>query len=96
MVREVGGLVRVKVVVVELGIMCVSVPNLGSRIWGQNRFSAPGKSMSSYFLLQWGVQILCLLSQNQTPRSDSANLEPSEPIFYPQILEPSPKPLRAD
>ena len=23
-----------------------------------------------------------------TPRSDSANLEPSEPIFYPQILEP--------
>ena len=27
-------------------------------------------------------------TKNQTPRSDSANLEPSEPIFYPQILEP--------
>ena len=34
------------------------------------------------------MQILCLFNQNQTPRSDSANLEPSEPIFYPQILEP--------
>ena len=42
--------------------------------------------MSSFFLLTWGVQILCLFSQNQTPRSDSANLEPSEPIFCPQIL----------
>ena len=44
--------------------------------------------MSSFFLLKWVVQILCLFSQNQTPRSDSVNLEPSEPIFYPQILEP--------
>ena len=44
--------------------------------------------MSSFFLLTWGVQILCLFNQHQTPRSDSANLEPSEPIFYPQILEP--------
>ena len=44
--------------------------------------------MSSFFLLKWGVQILCLFGQNQTPRSDSANLEPSEPIFCPQILEP--------
>ena len=32
--------------------------------------------------------ILYIFNQNQTPRSDSANLEPSEPIFYPQILEP--------
>ena len=48
----------------------------------------PRKRMSSFFLLKRGVQILCLFSQNQTPRSDSANLEPSEPIFCPQILEP--------
>ena len=44
--------------------------------------------MSSFFLLKWGVQIRCLFSQNQTPRSDSTNLELSEPIFYPQMLEP--------
>ena len=25
-------------------------------------------------------------NENQTPRSDSVNLEPSEPIFCPQIL----------
>ena len=30
---------------------------LGSRIWGQKRYSAPGKRMSSYFLLKWGVHI---------------------------------------
>ena len=29
-----------------------------------------------------------LFHENQTPRSDSANLEPSEPIFCPEILEP--------
>ena len=28
----------------------------------------PRKIMSSYFLLKWGVQILCLFNQNQTPR----------------------------
>ena len=39
----------------------------------------PRKSTSS----NWGVQILCIFNQNQTPRSDSANLEPTEPIFYP-------------
>ena len=49
--------------------------------------------MSSYFLLTWGVQILCIFNQNQTPRSDSANLEPSETIFCPQILEPRPPPV---
>ena len=48
----------------------------------------PRKRMSSFFRLKWGVQILCLFNQNQTPRSDSANLEPSEPIFCPHILEP--------
>ena len=56
----------------------------------------PRKRMSSFFLLKWGVQILCLFSQNQTPRSDSANLEPSEPIFYPQILEPRPRPAASN
>ena len=44
--------------------------------------------MSSFFLLKWGVQIRYLFNQNQTPHSDSANLEPSEPILCPQILEP--------
>ena len=44
----------------------------------------PRKRMSLLFLLKWGVQILCLFNQNRTPRSDSANLEPSEP----QIMEP--------
>ena len=48
----------------------------------------PRKRMSSYFLLKWGVQMLYIFNQNQTPRSDSANLEPSEIIFCPQILEP--------
>ena len=36
----------------------------------------PRKSTSWFFLLQPGVQILYLVNQNQTPRSDSANLEP--------------------
>ena len=41
--------------------------------------------MSSFFLLKWGVQILCIF--NQTPRSDSANLEPSETLmFCPQVV----------
>ena len=62
--------------------------NLGPRILGVETVFRPPKRMSSSSLLKWGVQILCLCSQNQTPRSDSANLEPSEPIFYPQILEP--------
>ena len=44
--------------------------------------------MSSSFLLKWGVQTPYLFHENSTPRSDSANLEPSELIFYPQILEP--------
>ena len=39
--------------------------------------------MSSFFLSKRGVQILCLFNQNQTPRSDSANLEPSKHIFCP-------------
>ena len=43
--------------------------------------------MSSFFLLKRGVQIPYLFNQTQTPRSDSANLEPSEPILCPQILE---------
>ena len=44
--------------------------------------------MSSFFLLKWGVQIQYIFNQKQTPRSDSANLETSEPIFCPRILEP--------
>ena len=32
--------------------------------------------------------MLYIFNQNRTPRSDSANLEPSDPIFCPQILEP--------
>ena len=44
----------------------------------------PRERMSSFFLLQWGVQILCIFNQDQTPRSDSANLEPCEPIFCPR------------
>ena len=36
---------------------------LGSRILGQKRFSAPGKSTSSYFLVKWGVQIQYLFNQ---------------------------------
>ena len=34
--------------------------------------------MSSFFLLEWGVQTLCRFDHNRTPRSDSANLEPSK------------------
>ena len=56
---------------------------LGSRIWGVETGFRPRKSSSSFFLLKWGVQILCLFSQNQTPRSHSTNLETPEPIFYP-------------
>ena len=41
--------------------------------------------MGSFFLLKWGAQILCLFNQNQTPRSDSAHLEPSEAVLGPQI-----------
>ena len=50
-------------------------------IWGlQNRFSAPGKEMGSYFRLKRGVQIPYLIHENQTPRSDSAISVPVEPI----------------
>ena len=46
--------------------------------------------MSSFFLLQRGVQILCLFNPKQTPRSDSANPEPSEPIScLGQVKNPS-------
>ena len=60
---------------------------LGStRIWGQNRFSAPGKARARTFYYN-GVCRYCTFStKNQTPRSDSPKLEPSEPIFCPQIL----------
>ena len=44
--------------------------------------------MRSFFLLQRGVQILYLFHENQTPRSDSANCVPLEPMFCPQIPEP--------
>ena len=40
------------------------------------------------------MQILCLFNRNQTPRSDSVNLEPSEPIFCPQIMGPRHCPTR--
>ena len=46
--------------------------DLGSRNWGQDRFP-PRKTMSSYFLLEWGVQIPCIFHENQTPRSGSTN-----------------------
>ena len=58
-------------------------PEFGGRI----SFPHPEKN-ESFFLLKWGVQILYIFNEKQTPRSDSANLEPSEPIFCPQILEP--------
>ena len=53
--------------------------------------------MRSYFLLERGVQTLYLFHEDQTPRPDSANLEPSEPIFRPphsgaQVLTPLPPP----
>ena len=41
--------------------------------------------MSSYFLLRWGVQIPYTFHENQTPRSDSVNLEHlKKTIFSPQ------------
>ena len=49
----------------------------------------PRKRMSSFFLLQRGVQIvLYLFHENQIPRSDSAFFVPLELIFCPRILEP--------
>ena len=42
--------------------------------------------MSSHFLLKWGVQIPYIFHENQTPRSDSANLVTLEPIFCPQCF----------
>ena len=60
---------------------------------GAESCSAPGKITSSYFLLKWGVQIPYLFHVNQTPRSDSANFVPLEPIFCPRILEPRVAPL---
>ena len=63
-------------------------PEFGGRIGFR-----PRKRMSSFFLSTWGTQILYLFNQNRTPRSDSANLEPSESIFCPQILEPRYQPL---
>ena len=60
---------------------------LGSRILGVETGFRPRKIMSSFFLLKWGVRMLCLFNRNQTPRSDSVNLEPSEPIFCPQVPE---------
>ena len=62
-------------------------PEFGGRI-----VLRPRKRVSSYFLLKWGVQIPYLFHENQTPRSDSANFVPLEPIFCPQILEPSTEP----
>ena len=57
----------------------------------------PRKRMRSFFLLKWGVQILlCLFCQNQTPRSDSANLEPPDPFifFTPKFWSPGSGTLR--
>ena len=48
--------------------------------------------MRSFFRLEWGVQILYIFNQNQTPRSDSVNFVPLQPILCPQILEPSVMP----
>ena len=61
---------------------------LGRRHMHQAWSPPPRQRMSPSFLLKWGIQILCLFNQNQTPRSDSANLVPSEPMFCPQILVP--------
>ena len=44
--------------------------------------------MSSNLFLERGVQLPYIFHEKQTPCSDSANLEPSEPVFCPQILEP--------
>ena len=65
------------------GFRTGSGADLGSRIG-----FPPRKRMSSYFLLKWGVQIPYIFHENQTPRSDLANLVHSKPNFCPQILEP--------
>ena len=68
----------------------IGVPAWANQNSGVETVFRPRKRMSSFFLLKWGVQIPCLFSQNQTPRSDTANLEPSEPIFCPQIAGAQP------
>ena len=50
-------------------------PGYGSLPWapesgGRKWVFRPRKTMSSFFLLKWGVQMLCLFNQTQTPRSD--------------------------
>ena len=64
---------------------CVAAEGLddapGLQNLGVGTVFRPRKRLSSFFLSQRGVRIQCLFSQKQTPRSDSANLEPSEPIF---------------
>ena len=39
--------------------------------------------MSSFFRLKWGVQILCLFKQNQTPPSDSGQSRTLRTHFLP-------------
>ena len=61
-------------------------PNLGGRIV----FTPPENNELVLSIETGCTSIPCLFNQHQTPRSDSANLEPSEPLFCPQILEPRP------
>ena len=64
--------------------------DLGSRMWGQkNRFPPPEKNELVLSILKNGVCRYCTFStKTKQPRSDSANLEPPEPIFCPHIREP--------
>ena len=60
---------------------------------GRNGFPPPEKNeLVLSILKKWVCRYcdprLCPFSQNQTPRSNSANLEPSEPIFCPQTVVP--------
>ena len=49
--------------------------------------------MSSFFLLKWGVQMLCLFNQNQTPRSELGQSRTLRAHKHsaPEILEPRPE-----
>ena len=54
---------------------------------GRNGFPPPEKN-ELVLSIEMGCAYCACSTKNQTPRFDSANLEISDPIFYPQILEP--------
>ena len=62
-------------------IMCGA--GLQNLAMGRVGFPAPPEKneLHTFYYNEVYVQILCIFNQKQTPRSDSANLEPSEPIF---------------